>query len=98
MQTTAFASLISFRFGYSLRKFSTTINNFSISQSYRTFKLSPVRAFSHSRTKEVEMDITKDNFEEILPIFEEKLNSCDYMAVDAEMTGLHVEKSRFTIQ
>lgn len=36
------------------------------------------------------MEVTADNFEDLLPVVERKLRECDFVALDLEMTGLHV--------
>lgn len=34
------------------------------------------------------MEVTRENFFDVLPFIEESINSCDFMALDLEMTGL----------
>ena len=33
------------------------------------------------------MDVTKNNFEEALPLVEESIRNCDFIAFDAEFSG-----------
>ena len=33
------------------------------------------------------MDVTKNNFEEALPLIEESIRNCDFIAFDAEFSG-----------
>lgn len=33
------------------------------------------------------MEVTKYNFDEVLPLFEESVNNCDFVAFDAEFSG-----------
>ena len=38
------------------------------------------------------VDVTGDNFLDLLPEIEEDLNSCLFVAIDAEFTGLLTDK------
>ena len=33
------------------------------------------------------MQVTKENFEQVLPLFQESLNKADFIAIDTEFTG-----------
>ena len=35
------------------------------------------------------MEVTRDNFEEMLPLIEESIRNCDFIAFDAEFSGKH---------
>lgn len=37
------------------------------------------------------MDVTRNNFEELLPEIEKRLKSCNFVCIDAEYTGLYPE-------
>lgn len=42
------------------------------------------------------LQVTRHNFEEVLPAVREALAACHFFALDLEMTGLHVRESRFS--
>jgi hypothetical protein len=42
----------------------------------------------------VAVDITKNNFDEVLPAVKQALERCTFFAVDCEMTGLHTDGAK----
>ncbi|KAH8549975.1 ribonuclease H-like domain-containing protein [Umbelopsis sp. PMI_123] len=44
------------------------------------------------------MEILKDSFEQKLPLLAESINDCDFVAIDAEFTGLHRYPSQHRFQ
>jgi poly(A)-specific ribonuclease len=42
----------------------------------------------------VAVDITKSNFEEVMPAVKQALERCTFFAVDCEMTGLHTDGAK----
>jgi hypothetical protein len=42
----------------------------------------------------VTVDITRDNFQKVLPAVKQALERCTFFAIDCEMTGLHTDGSK----
>lgn len=40
------------------------------------------------------VDITKDNFQNMLPVVKEALDRCTFFAFDCEMTGLFLDSNK----
>ena len=41
-----------------------------------------------------DLQITKSNFQQSLPVIQQALNDCQFYALDCEMTGLNLEETR----
>lgn len=39
------------------------------------------------------MEVTKDNFSNLLPLIKESIDGCDFISIDCEFTGLGVDKN-----
>jgi poly(A)-specific ribonuclease len=42
----------------------------------------------------VAVDITKNNFDEVLPAVKQALERCTFFAIDCEMTGLYTDGAK----
>ena len=40
------------------------------------------------------MQVTSENFEQVLPLLEDSINRADFIAIDTEFTGKHVQTRR----
>jgi len=42
------------------------------------------------------MEVTKENFDQVLPVIAEAIKECDFLAFDTELTGLTTRGQRIT--
>ncbi len=76
------------------RRFCVTSSNSPNHSSSSSETATTVEDFSSGPATMVAVDITKQNFQEVLPAVKQALERCTFFAVDCEMTGLHTDGFR----